>query len=392
MPDDLVHELRRATSPPSRRARLTPVPSREGAARRVFDANMIGILHWDASGRITEANDYVLALLRSSREALAAGRLHWVEMTPPEYRVRDLRARDEQLGGSPCTPYEKELLRADGSRVPVVVGSAFLEDGAGSSVGFVLDRSERSRAETERAELEARIRQAEKLESLGVMAGGIAHDFNSLLTSILCNADLALAALPEDAPGRQAVHRIEATARRAAAMTRQMLAFAAQGRSDLQPVDLSRLVEDTLPMVEPLLSPAATVRTRLTHPLPPVEGDPSQLGQVVMNLVSNASDALEGQPGLIEVVTGTEPGVPPVGAGVWLEVSDTGSGMSEQIQARIFEPFFSTKVRGRGLGLAAVQRIVRAHGGTLKVQSDAGFGTRFRVWIPRDRARQGEDA
>lgn len=376
--------------------------SSEARLRRVFDANMIGILYWDHSGRITEANDHLLALLHASRAEMAAGRLHWEEMTPPEYRVRDLRAREEQAGGGPCTPYEKELLRPDGTRVPVVVGGALLEDGSGGGVGFVLDRTERARAEAERTKLEARIRQAEKLESLGVMAGGIAHDFSSLLTSILCNADLALASLPEDAPGRLAIRRIETTARRAAALTRHMLEIAGRGRHDREAVDLRRLIEDTLSMVDPLLSPLATVRTRLDPELPTIEADPSQLEQVVMNLVSNASEALEGRPGTIDVSAGwcADPLLDPTGQRepaisgpcVWLEVADTGTGMDPDTQARIFEPFFSTKVSGRGLGLAAVKGIVRAHGGTLRVRSEPSLGTRFRVWFPRDRAHLADDA
>ena len=276
--------------------------------------------------------------------------------------------------------------------MPVVVGSALLEDGSGSCVGFVLDRTERSRAEAERLALEARIRQAEKLESLGVMAGGIAHDFNSLLTSILCNADLALASLPEDAPARVSVRRIETTARRAAALTRQMLEFAARGRRDLHPVDLSRLVEDTLPLIEPLMPATSKVVLRLDGALPTVEGDPSQLGQVVMNLVSNASDALEGEAGTIEVTTGMSQEPVTLAPSIWLEVTDTGIGMDAETQARIFEPFFSTKMSGRGLGLAAVRGIVRAHGGTLEVRSEPSLGTSFRVWFPRDRTRAGDNA
>ena len=246
--------------------------------------------------------------------------------------------------------------------------------------------------DAEREALESRLRQAEKLESLGVMAGGIAHDFNSLLTTILCNADLALASLPEDAPARVAIQRIEVTARRASALTRQILEATGGDRRDRQPVDLSSLVEDTLPMIEPLLPPTSGVELRLDPHLPTIDGDASQLGQVVMNLLSNASDALQGEAGTIEVGTGAALHPTTLVSSVWLEVTDTGRGMDPQTQARIFEPFFSTKKDGRGLGLAAVRGIVRSHGGTLEVRSEAGLGASFRVWFPRDATPTGADA
>jgi two-component system cell cycle sensor histidine kinase/response regulator CckA len=245
---------------------------------------------------------------------------------------------------------------------------------------------------SERDALEARLRQAERLESLGVMAGGIAHDFNSLLTAILCNADLALASLPQDAPARLAIQRIEVTARRAAALTRQILEATGRARRDRQPVDLSRLVEDTLPMIEPLLPPTSRVELHLEPDLPTIDGDASQLGQVVMNLLSNASEALGGADGMVEVGTGVALHPATLVPSVWLEVTDTGRGMDPETQARIFEPFFSTKEKGRGLGLAAVQGIVRSHGGTLEVRSEAGLGASFRVWFPRDPIPTGADA
>jgi len=362
MHDELLRDVQR---PPTSRTRNLPGQAR---LRRLLQANILGIFCREPSGRITEANDYFLDLLGSSRETLADGSLWW----------------EEEAGD--CSAFqERELLRADGTRVPVLVGTAQLEDGSGVCIGFVLPRGGRGN-QAEREALEARIRQAEKLETLGVMAGGIAHDFSSLLTSILCNADLALASLPEDAPARLAVHRIEVTARRASALTRQILEIAGRDRSDRQAVDLSRLVEDTLPLIEPLLPATASVVLRLQRDLPTVDGDPSQLGQVVMNLLSNASDALEGEAGTIEVSTGATPHPSTLVSSVWLEVTDSGKGMDHETRVRIFEPFFSTKEHGRGLGLAAVRGIVRSHGGTLEVHSEPGLGASFRVWFPLHRA------
>ena len=243
-------------------------------------------------------------------------------------------------------------------------------------------------------ELERRIQHAQKLESLGVLAGGIAHDFNNLLVGILGNASLALLDLPPELPAREPVHQIELTARRASELTHQLLAYSGKGRFVVTRIDLSRLVEEITHLLEVTISKKAVLKFDFASSVLPVEADAAQMRQVVMNLITNASDAVGDSSGIITIATGmTEaderylsgswlPEPVPPGTYTFLEVSDTGQGMPPEALARIFEPFYSTKGSGRGLGLAAVLGTVRGHNGALKVYSEEGRGTTIKVLLP----------
>ena len=254
--------------------------------------------------------------------------------------------------------------------------------------------AERKRAEDERRAMETQVRQAQKLESLGVLAGGIAHDFNNLLEGILGNAGLALEDLPPAAPARRRVERIVKAAQRAADMTRQLLAYSGKGRFFVEPIDLTQLVHEMAQLLKVSLSKKASLKLNLCRSLPAIEADAAQIRQVVMNLITNASEALGEQAGQIALRTGAVQCDPasladclmgeglPKGPYVYVEVADTGCGMDNETLAKIFDPFFTTKFTGRGLGLAAVLGIVRGHCGALKVQSQPGQGTTFRVLFP----------
>jgi nitrogen-specific signal transduction histidine kinase/CheY-like chemotaxis protein len=254
--------------------------------------------------------------------------------------------------------------------------------------------TERMRAEEERRKLEAEMQNAQKLESLGVLAGGIAHDFNNLLVTVLGNAALALEELPEDSSARTYIERLEAAARRVAELTDQMLAYSGRSTFAVRSLDLSKLAEEMTPLLEASASRTASFKYDYEEGLPPVSGDERQLQQVIMNLVTNASDSLEGKPGVITLRTSSghmdghrladtflDEGLPE-GLYVCLEVSDTGCGMDAETRARVFDPFFTTKFTGRGLGLAAVLGIVRGHWGTIKVSSELGLGTTVQIWLP----------
>jgi signal transduction histidine kinase/ActR/RegA family two-component response regulator len=263
--------------------------------------------------------------------------------------------------------------------------------GGGDVEGAVLmfvDITDRKRAEEERRSLEARVQHAQKLESLGILAGGIAHDFNNLLTGILGNVSLALDGLAEDAPLLGNLRRVERAAERAAELTNQMLAYAGKASFVVGPLSLNAVVRDLVPLLGSSVSKKAQLDYELDPTLPDIEGDRSQIEQVVMNLITNASDALDSGEGRIRIRTGStesELGGARRGDGgewVFLEIADTGSGMDEPTRQRIFEPFFTTKFTGRGLGLAAVQGIVRGHGGRIRVESRVGDGTRFVVLLP----------
>ncbi len=222
---------------------------------------------------------------------------------------------------------------------------------------------------------------AQKLESLGVLAGGIAHDFNNLLVGILGAADLALRS-PTD-PDRVQDHltRIRNTAIRASELTNQMLAYAGQGPMETEVVNMNELVLEMGQLLQLSIAKTAVLVYELED-TPPIEADATQIRQVVMNLITNASEALDNRTGTITLRTGVQdPGNEQVET-VFFDVEDTGVGMDEKTQARLFDPFFTTKFTGRGLGLAAVLGIVRAHNGELFVTSAPGDGSTFRVLIP----------
>jgi len=260
--------------------------------------------------------------------------------------------------------------------------------------GTHTDITSLKQAEEEREKLRLKMLDAQKLESLGVLAGGIAHDFNNLLTVILANATLARVEVESpNTPRDKRLADIETAARRAADLCRQMLAYAGRGSFVVERISIGKLVHDTTQLLQVSINKKARLVLNLAPDLPPVETDASQLQQVIMNLVINASEALGEAPGEISLTTRLgRPKIAadvvlhsfdlPDGACVCLEVSDTGQGMTPATLARVFDPFFTTKFAGRGLGLAAVLGIVRAHNGALTVESRPGFGSSFSLFLP----------
>jgi len=261
--------------------------------------------------------------------------------------------------------------------------------------GISTDITDRKAAEEQKLIMERQILESQKLESLGVLAGGIAHDFNNILTAILGNATLAAMDLPEDHRARRQLRQIEHAARRAGDLCAQMLAYAGKATFVNAPLSLTSLVRDTASLLEVTVGKRARLELHAADGLPAVMGDITQLRQVVMNLVINASDAIEGRAGAVISLTTFQRDLPaeffhqavqspvmPAGNYVGLEVSDNGCGMSPEVMHRIFEPFFTTKFSGRGLGLAAVLGIIQSHQGALFVESTAGQGTTFRIFLP----------
>lgn len=247
---------------------------------------------------------------------------------------------------------------------------------------------------TERREVESRVQQLEKMESLGLLAGGIAHDFNNLLVGVLGNTALMLKNENLGPHYRNRLELIEDAANRAAQLTRQMLAYAGRGQQQSEQVDISELIQDMSKLLSASIAKKARLHFKLALHPNRVKGDPSQFSQIVLNLVINASDALEGESGDITIETSvirlTREELSntlideqlPSGSYLRLRVSDTGSGMSSDVQRRVFDPFFSTKSKGHGLGLAAVLGIVRGHRGAIKVESAPGKGCAIQVLLP----------
>src|SRR5205823_3865740 len=225
-------------------------------------------------------------------------------------------------------------------------------------------------------------------------AGGVAHDFNNLLVGIMGNASLAIDMLPESSPLVPLLDDVVLASQKAADLTRQMLAYAGKGRFVSEPTDLSALVQDITGLVRTSISKRVRLDLKLQADLPPIEADPTQIQQLVMNLLINGAEAIGEMPGTVTVTTGvrqveagnltTHFGAQGIESGpfVFLGVIDTGCGMDEATQSRIFEPFFTTKFTGRGLGLAAALGIVRGHKGALRVESQEGKGSAFEILFP----------
>jgi len=252
----------------------------------------------------------------------------------------------------------------------------------------------RKRLEEEKLTLQQQFLQAQKLESLGILAGGVAHDFNNILTAIIGNAELAMMRLNPESPVMGHLKQIEKSSTRAADLALQMLAYSGKGRFVVAHIDLNRLIEEMVRMLKVSISKKVLLQMNLQQYLPPVEADASQLRQIIMNLVINASEAIEDKSGVISIATSYEDYKDdhlksywrdaPLAEGsyVCLEITDTGCGMSNEIMAKIFDPFFTTKFTGRGLGMAAVQGIVKGHKGAIKVNSEPDKGSTFKILLP----------
>ena len=248
---------------------------------------------------------------------------------------------------------------------------------------------------SEMAKLEARLQEAQKLETLGVLAGGVAHDFNNILAAIVGHANLGSISVDPESKVAHHFEVIEQASMKAADLTRQLLAYAGEGKVMAAEVDLNIVVKEITQILSLSIPRHVALRFDLAERLPFLLGDSTQIFQVLMNLITNAFEAFaEGENGLISIKTGAEgvheadlesggwtlPVIP--GRYATVEVSDTGAGMAPEVVARVFDPFFSTKFTGRGLGLAAVMGIVRSHGGGLRVRSEPGAGTSFKIYLP----------
>jgi len=285
---------------------------------------------------------------------------------------------------------------ADGAwRVFVANGSSYTDvSGELLYIGVGHDVTDQKHAEEERLSLERQLLHAQKLESLGVLAGGIAHDFNNILMAIIGNADMALMRINPESAAVDNLRNIETASARAADLARQMLAYSGKGKFVIESHDLNDLLEEMLHILQVSISKKAVLRLDLNRPLPTVEADATQIRQIVMNLVINASEAIGDRSGVIAIGTGVMDCSRDYLKDVWLdenlseglyvymEISDSGCGMSKETLGKLFDPFFTTKFTGRGLGMAAVLGIVRGHKGAIKVYSEPGRGSSFKILLP----------
>jgi len=318
----------------------------------------------------------------------------FLDFVHPDDRDATVRVMREKLQkGEDIIAFENRYRCRDGSyRWLHWTSHPILEKGISFAIAH--DITERKKAEEDRLILERQIQQTQKLESLGVLAGGIAHDFNNLLVAIMGNAEMALDELPEHSPARESIDDINHVSRQAADLCRQMLAYSGKGSLITDDIDLNIIITEILQLLRTSITPRARVQTAFQGNLPAVHGDSSQIRQVIMNIVLNASEAIENNDGIITVTTGVaELDTPaaarfmsdiplPPGRYVMLRVEDTGCGMDEDTRAKMFEPFFTTKFTGRGLGMSAVLGIVKAHHGGIRIESEPGTGTRITTVFP----------
>ncbi len=493
----------------------------EARYRRLVDSDVQGVIFWGAQGEITEANDFFLRLTGYTREELDAGLINWKAMTPPEFIERDEQALQQLATRGICDPYEKQWIRKDGTRVPVLLGSALFEDRTDEGVCFVLDLTERSKADealrasekrfkalfeqaavgvaqvdaatgqylhfnrrfseilgrsekelpqltageitlaqtierdgtqgpgdtkggareftlekryphsdgtevwaqvtvsemaapgerpdfymvivqdiTTRKKLEEQFRQAQKMEAMGTLAGGIAHDFNNILSSINGYTELARLKLVGNPEVRDYLGAVLKAGQRAAALVRQILSFSRHETLERAPIQLRAIVAECVDLLRATIPATVEIATSLAGDAPIVLADATQIHQVLMNLGTNAWQAMKGGSGEIHfrlerlvvdaALAATQPRLRP-GNYARISVTDTGGGMDQATLRRIFEPFFTTKPQGEGtgLGLSVVHGIMESHDGAISVYSQPGEGTVFHLYFP---AHVGQEA
>jgi PAS domain S-box-containing protein len=355
--------------------------------RRVFEEGPLGLALVAKDYRFVKANGALCQMVGYSEAELT--QMSFVDITHPD----DLRA-DVDLAAKlfnreiPFYRLQKRYIKKTGETLWINLTASIILGSDGKplhGLAMVEDITD-----VKRTQEEALFHQ--KLEGVGTLAGGIAHDFNNLLGAVQAQADLALMELEEGRSCREELKTIGDVAMRGSEIVRQLMIYAGQESAVVGPVDLSETVAEMLSLLKVSVTKRAVIKADLNPHLPAIQASAAQLRQVVMNLITNASDALGGQDGVIRVSTryvnsGEDPAMPASGTlsggdYVLLEVTDTGRGMSPQTRARVFDPFFTTKSAGRGLGLAVVHGIVRSLAGTIHVASEPGKGTTFQVRLP----------
>jgi PAS domain S-box-containing protein len=365
---------------------------REAKIRRLVDANIIGIFFWDVEGGIIEANDTFIRMVGYDREDLVSDRVRWKDLTPPEGRVRSARVVEEVKRAGNLQPYEREYLRKDGSRVPVLMGAAAFDEQRDEGVAFVLDLTEQKRAEAEARESERRYREmqmevahANRVATMGQLTASIAHEVNQPIAAAVMNAQAALRWLGAKPPDLeevgQALGRIVKDANRAGDVIGRIreLVKEAPPRKDL--VDMNEAIREVIELTRgEAAKNGASVQSALGEGLSLIEGDRVQLQQVVLNLIVNAVQAMgavaEGPRELFITTARAEPN------GVLVAVMDSGPGVAPANLEQLFAAFYTTKPGGLGMGLSICRSIIEAHGGRLWVTSNLPQGAIFNFTVP----------
>jgi PAS domain S-box-containing protein len=358
---------------------------RESRIRRLVDANIIGIMIWDLQGQILEANDAFLRIVGYDREDVLSRRVHWTDLTPPEWRDRDeqILVPELRITGT-LQPFEKEFYRKDGSRVPVLIGLATFEDDVSQGVAFVLDLTERKRAAEALHALQIELTHAGRLATMGQLAASIAHEINQPIGAVRNNAHAALRFLAAEQPDlaevQEALESVVSNTYRASEILAGIRHQIKRAPPRTGRLDLNEAIGEVIAIVRgELLKNHVSVQMRLADEMPPVMADRVQLQQVMMNLIVNAIEAMavvsEAERNLLVTTESRS-------AGLLVTVADSGPGIAPEDRTRIFESFMTTKEGGVGIGLSICRSIIEGHGGRLWADANQPHGAALHFTVP----------
>ncbi|QQN67381.1 PAS domain S-box protein [Bradyrhizobium diazoefficiens] len=384
--DAVQHDLRRLAT------QQRQLEQRETKIRRLVDANIIGIYIWEFNGRLLEANDIFLRIVGYDREDLISGRVRWTDLTPLDWRDRTAHAHEELKRTGVVHPFEKEYLRKDGSRVPVLIGSAAFDEQRDQGVAFVLDLTERKRAEAEARESEWRYREAlmelahaNRVTTMGQLTASISHEINQPIAAVVSNAEAGLNWLDAQRPDlervRQTLGWIISDGIRASEIIGRIRALIKKAPPRTEDLEINEALLEVIALArEEMLKNGVSVRTQLADSLPLVRADRVQLQQVVLNLIINAIEAMSGvSEGARELMIGT--GRDALN-GVLVSLRDSGPGLDPARLEHIFDAFYTTKSSGMGMGLTICRSIVEAHGGRIWASANEPRGAVFQFLLP----------
>jgi PAS domain S-box-containing protein len=358
---------------------------REARIRRLVDSNIIGIFIWDFEGRILEANDEFLRMVNYESEDLVAGRIRWADLAPPDWRDRNNARIEQQKSSGRFEPFEKEYIRKDGSRVPVLIGGATFEEGGNQGVAFVLDLTERKRAEEAFRKVQMQLAHANRVATMGQLSASITHEVKQPIAAAVANAQAGLGFLarrpPELEEVRETLEAIVETGHRAGEIVDRIRGLIKKAPPRKECLDINAGIREVIELTRgETVKNGISMQADLADGLPLIEGDRVQLQQVILNLIVNAVEAMSGaSDGTRELLVSSRKADP---GRVLVGVRDSGPGLVPDTLDHVFDAFYTTKPGGLGMGLSICRSIIEAHGGRLWAGANVPHGAVFQFTLP----------